>query len=387
VLTIPALAAQVEFATAYLQGVDAYNNADYTTAEQQLQASLHSSDTPPKSRGARVVLVSQQKGFYPEFYLALIYQQLQRYDEVLTYAEQAKHYISHGDSRYQQLISAENQARKALANGTKHSQVPDQRGFGVQPSTPDGADSGPGRMYALVIGIDHYTDKQAFPTLTTALDDAKAVRDLLRDRFGFEVRLLQDASRSEIVKALYAYRTTTDTSSSLLIYYAGHGYRDNAADKAYWIPGDAEASDPSNWVAADDITTEMKAIPARHVLVISDSCYSGGLARAANPKAAPADREHRDQYIRKEARDKSRTLLSSGKNEPVSDGGGGPNHSIFTGELLRALSQIEPNDFTAFELFNKVVEPVAGRSQQTPQYKMLQNSGHEDGDFVFRRKR
>jgi hypothetical protein len=80
---------------------------------------------------------------------------------------------------------------------------------------------------------------------------------------------------------------------------------------------------------------------------------------------------------------KSRTLMASGGNEPVADGGGG-RHSIFANALLRGLAQIEKSEFTAGELFRDFVEEsVAGRAQQTPEYNPLRNSGHESGDFVF----
>ena len=36
-----------------------------------------------------------------------------------------------------------------------------------------------------------------------------------------------------------------------------------------------------NWVSNDDITDMLKVIPAHHILVVADSCYSGTLVRAA----------------------------------------------------------------------------------------------------------
>ena len=43
--------------------------------------------------------------------------------------------------------------------------------------------------------------------------------------------------------------------------------------------------------------------------------------------------------------------------------------------------------FTAGELLtNKVREAVAGRAEQTPEYKIIRNSGHDSGDFIFIKK-
>jgi hypothetical protein len=80
---------------------------------------------------------------------------------------------------------------------------------------------------------------------------------------------------------------------------------------------------------------------------------------------------------------KSRTLMSSGALEPVSDSGAG-GHSVFTGALLQALSTTTDSVFPAEGVFDQYIQvSVAGRSDQTPQYAPVRNSGHDYGDFVF----
>jgi hypothetical protein len=83
---------------------------------------------------------------------------------------------------------------------------------------------------------------------------------------------------------------------------------------------------------------------------------------------------------------KSRTLMASGGNEPVADGGGGGKHSVFANALVRGLQEMERRQFTAAELFRShVEEAVAGRANQTMEYNPLRDSGHESGDFIFMR--
>jgi len=83
----------------------------------------------------------------------------------------------------------------------------------------------------------------------------------------------------------------------------------------------------------------------------------------------------------------ARTLMASGGNEPVVDGGG-RGHSVFAQALLDGLRGMGEKVFTAGELFHQYIEErVAGKSEQTPEYNPLRNSGHESGDFVFVRKR
>src|SRR5438128_8014356 len=108
------LLAQDQFARAYVEGETAYQAHDLARAEEKFLESLKSADT--KKRGERVRLVSQQYGFYPEAYLALIYQEQGRYREVLEYADKAKKYVKRGTPFYLSLVNAESAAKRALAD-------------------------------------------------------------------------------------------------------------------------------------------------------------------------------------------------------------------------------------------------------------------------------
>jgi hypothetical protein len=240
-----------------------------------------------------------------------------------------------------------------------------------------------GPYVALVIGNDDY---RFLPRLHTAVQDARAIADLLQKEFGFDTMLLLNADRTQIVSALNQYRQELTEPASFLIYYAGHGVRDNATDRAYWLPVDAKPGDDTNWIIADEITARVRAFPARHVLIISDSCYSGTLTRSLDDFQAtqgPQREQQRLRYLQKMLQGKSRTLMSSGGNEPVADSGGS-GHSVFAAALLRGLRGEQENSFSAEGLFARYIrETVGGGSRQTPEYKVIQDSGHESGDFVF----
>jgi len=249
---------------------------------------------------------------------------------------------------------------------------------GAIPAPPPARDVRKGSYYALVVGIDQY---QQLPILQTAVHDASAIEAVLQQRYGFQTKLLLDAqaTRAGIVNALSEYRQSLTDDDSLLIYYAGHGQYDKAADKAYWLPVDAVLNSPAYWISADDITTIVRVLPAMHVLIVSDSCFSGGLTRDAG--ASPRADDHATFLQRMQA-SKSRTLLASGGNEPVADSGSG-GHSVFANAILSGLTKMAGGAFTAANLFASIVEPVAGASAQIPQYNVIRNSGHDDGDFVF----
>src|SRR5215470_10388101 len=75
---------------------------------------------------------------------------------------------------------------------------------GVQDvSTPAVAGLPPGGYVALVIGNNNY---RYVGKLKTAVNDANAVAQVLRDRYGFATTVLLDATRNSILTALNQYR-------------------------------------------------------------------------------------------------------------------------------------------------------------------------------------
>jgi len=234
------------------------------------------------------------------------------------------------------------------------------------------------KYYALIIGNNNYKHIQK---LKTAVNDAKDVERILKSLYGFETKLLIDAPRKEILTAVNDFRKKLSSKDNLLIYYAGHGEYDKTADRAYWLPVDAQRDDPVDWISATDITDNIKRIASRHILIVSDSCYSGTLSRAAVGDIST--KGGRDEFIKKMIERSSRTLMASGGNEPVADEGGG-NNSVFAAAFLKALNEADKPLFTAEELFHgRVKIIVAGKSEQVPEYNDIRNSGHEGGDFVF----
>ena len=158
---------------------------------------------------------------------------------------------------------------------------------------------------------------------------------------------------------------------------------DQISNKAYWLPVDARSDEDTNWIIVDTVTSNIKRISSRHILVVADSCYSGTFTRRIYTYLDSASQ--RDRYLKKMIAKRSRTMLASGGNEPVSDIGGGDN-SVFARAFLEGLKTISKNEFTAEELYYQFIrEMVAGSSDQTPEYNIIRNSGHEGGDFVFRR--
>jgi hypothetical protein len=243
----------------------------------------------------------------------------------------------------------------------------------AQPAPAIPADIDFGGYHALVIGNNAY---QHLPGLRTAIGDATAVSQLLATKYGFEVTTLTNATREEILLALSRYRRTLDEHDNLLIYYAGHGWLDAEADQGYWLPIDAREDDSVNWVSNSAVTASVRAIQAKHVLVVADSCYSGKLTRGIHIKRKTPN------YLEKIAQRRARVVLTSGGIEPVMDAGGGDNHSVFASAFLEALAENQ-GVLEGHELYMALKRPVGLNSDQLPEYSDMRRAGHDGGDFLF----
>jgi len=230
-----------------------------------------------------------------------------------------------------------------------------------------------GKYYALVIGNNNYT---TLPKLKTARSDAQAVSNILKNDYGFQVTLLLDAKRSDILKMLAKLRENLSSRDNLLIYYAGHGFLDKDGDEGYWLPVDATKDNEINWISNSSITTQLKAMEAKHVLVIADSCYSGRLGRDVHIQRRTPD------YYSRIAQKRARSVIASGGLEPVIDSGGKGNHSVFAEAFISALTE-NNSIIDSSELFTKIRRPVVLNADQTPEYADIRKAGHEGGEFVF----
>jgi len=234
-----------------------------------------------------------------------------------------------------------------------------------------------GRYHALVVGNQTY---RHLPRLQTPIADAQAVAAVLRADYGFAaVTVVTDATRADMVRALDDLRRTLTEQDNVLIYYAGHGYLDRDADRGYWLPVDAETDNTVNWVSNADVVDKLRAMRAKHVLVVADSCFSGTLVRDIGIRSLTA------ADVARLAQKRARTAITSGGLEPVSDVGGGAN-SVFARAFLEVLRGVDGVMDTT-TLFGTLRRQVLLNAQQTPQYSDVRQAGHDGGDFLFVRRR
>lgn len=238
---------------------------------------------------------------------------------------------------------------------------------------------------ALIIGNnDYYKTGGQWPPLKTAVSDAKALKTLLEKNYNFsDVKLLENATRREVLIALQGLSKRVMSDDSVLVFYAGHGYLDEETNKGYWVPVDAKGLDQTTYLRNSTIRDELTLIASRvrHTLLISDSCFSGSLLRSGT-RGLPPD-SNSDLYYQKVAVKKSVQIMAAGGVEYVDDDYRSSGHSPFTYFLLNELKTNNRPLLTLSELSTNVEKAVANNVEQVPETGVLHGAGDELGEFVF----
>ncbi len=241
-----------------------------------------------------------------------------------------------------------------------------------------------GNYHALIIANNDY---QKVPKLETPEADGRAVEKVLRTRYGFKTKLLLNATRYQILSALNKLRGELSEEDNLLIYYAGHGELDRVNMRGHWLPVDADGDNTANWISTVAITDLLNAMAVKHVLIVSDSCYSGAMTRSSLARLdTGVSKKQRHKWLQAMLKTRSRTVLTSGGLKPVMDGGGG-NHSVFANAFIKALE----NNHSLLEgqaLYRNVSSYIVAIASdygidQVPEYAPIRHAGHESGEFFF----
>jgi hypothetical protein len=201
-----------------------------------------------------------------------------------------------------------------------------------------------GRRWIAAIGIDEY----GWKPLNNAVSDVRGVVGAFKD-LGFEcveeLLLNQAATRDAIWCLPSNMRPKLQMNDTLVVFFAGHGstikwrYDGLSVDRGYLIPVDADPSENryETWQRLDHWLSTIAELPARHILVVLDSCHSGiALSREMVHRELGAQDDALIDPLRQH---RSRRVITSALGHQSAMDGGGPiaGHSVFTGFLVQAL--------------------------------------------------
>jgi uncharacterized caspase-like protein len=225
---------------------------------------------------------------------------------------------------------------------------------------------------ALVIGNGHYPDANA--PMSQPINDARALTSELR-RDGFDVDVIEDASKDDITRAVARLRAKVRPDSVVMLFYGGYGIQ--VGSESYMIPVDAtiwkESDVRHNGVSIESVLEVMKEQGACAKVVVIDAsrrnpyerrfrAFSHGLAPIAAPDNA--------------------LILTSATPGKVADDGKG-QHSVLVAELLNNLGARETDKAAAAAeaIFNKTRLAIS-KASDGEQVPTVSSSLLEDVSFA-----
>lgn len=250
---------------------------------------------------------------------------------------------------------------------------------GTAPSAGPANAASQGSYHALLIAVENYAS-QEINRLDYPIRDAERIGEILKQRYTFEeqnIILLKNPDRKAIGKVFNELRKKLTDKDNLLIFYAGHGVWMDDMKEGYWLPQDASGvNDPTDWIANSTIRNYIRSLKARHVLLVADACFSGGIFKVRDAFSRS------DKAIEKVYDMPSRKAITSGALKTV------PDRSVFVEYLAKRLRENSDRYLDAQKLFVSFREAVINNSpnNQTPLYGAINEAGDEGGDFIFVRK-
>lgn len=143
--------------------------------------------------------------------------------------------------------------------------------------------------YAVVIGIDTYRNK--LPKADFASHDAEVMGSYLTKVMGYEeenvaILLNERAAKTDLEKYLEHWLPKrVEKDASVFVYFSGHGAPNPKTGDAFLVPydGDPAFVDATGY-PLKRLYDQLGKLPAKDIIVMLDSCFSGGGGRSVIAK-------------------------------------------------------------------------------------------------------
>ena len=225
--------------------------------------------------------------------------------------------------------------------------------------------------YAIVIGVENY--RQKLPKADFADNDARIMAEYLTKVMGYPeeniVTLTNDrALKSDFEKYLGKWLpNNVEKDSSVFIYYSGHGAPNPKTGDAFLVPYDGDPSFiEETGYPLKRLYAKLDKLPAREIIVVLDSCFSGAggrsvLAKGARPLVMNMDKQvfHSDRIA----------ILSASSGSQISSTYNEKGHGLFTYFFLKGIKEGNYEIGTLYNYLKPQVERIARKTynnEQTP---------------------
>ncbi|XMO86927.1 caspase family protein [Algibacter sp. AS12] len=228
--------------------------------------------------------------------------------------------------------------------------------------------------YALLIGIGN--------DLPVTVKDAKAIYNILADEklAGYppeNIILLTEkaATRQGILDAFDALIQKTAPSSSVMLFYSGHGGFYEPWKQFYLVPNNFDPVNyESTWVKAEELREKIAQIKSKRLIFFLDCCHAAGMTKSVENASTQTPEDHLDQADGLAQRiddGQGMSIVSSCRENQLSYILEGDSNSLYTKCLIEVLKGKHKNHFD--EPFVRISEVVQYIFKKVPERNPIQN--------------
>lgn len=250
------------------------------------------------------------------------------------------------------------------------------------------------RKLLFSFGVNNYTH---WNSLSSAVNDAIQLDNLFKEKLSFDETIVyknEEFSKKSFESLIKGklYRDVHE-DDLIVISFHGHGHSMTVDSKqlGFLVPPNASTKPtPDSLISTEDISNWTKYIPARHILLIFDCCFSGlSVMRNHNEILKSPDGNEKktlrtDRFFRKLRANlsrKSRIIINAGLgHEKIADNIGGDN-SALTHYIVNSPIIKNGSSCSVHQLFTNILTRVSSNHDQNPCMGYLK--GHEGTDIFL----
>lgn len=223
--------------------------------------------------------------------------------------------------------------------------------------------------FVVIIANENYQQVASVPF---ALNDGKIFRQYCEQTLGISAKHIREypnATGNQIKYSVNLLREKVEEydQPNIIFYYAGHGIPDEHSKTAYLLPVDGVVNDLSTCYKLDELYSALGELPANHISVFMDACFSGSKrgqgmlaeARGVALKARPGQPQG------------NMVVFSAAQGDETAYPYTEQQHGMFTYYLLKKLQDTK-GDVTLQQLGDYIIKEVRRQSieendkKQTP---------------------
>ena len=200
---------------------------------------------------------------------------------------------------------------------------------------------------ALIIGNKNYVDA-AVPAVSYAVNDAKAIRNYVIERLGYQernVHIVEDATFAQLNEWFGGQksfngklnRLIRPNKSNVFVFYSGHGVPSLNTKEKYLLPVDGKLSAVDNTgYPLDLLYKNLGQLRAKSVQVYLDACFSGR-SGANNAKSLYGKASGISVMPKSSIVNPKILSVTASRDSEVASWDDASRHGLFTRHLLEAL--------------------------------------------------